>query len=303
MKSKDLAPVVVFTYNRLDTVVSLINSLKQNLLSKDTEIIIFSDYPKNENIFPDVIQVRKFLKTIDGFKSVKIVERNQNYGLAKNIIEGVTEIINKHGSIIVLEDDLVVSKNFLSFMNQALEFYKDDDNIFSISGFTWNLKTIQNLDDDVYLSYRPSSWGWGTWKNQWKNIDWNVSDFNDFMQNKGEKQKFNRGGADMTRMLNDYVKGKNNSWAIRWAYAMYKQNKYCIYPKISKIQNIGFGESATHCKGTHIHKTKLDTSNQGTFKFNHDLIVEKNIINEFKYQNSYINKFLKKINNFIRGLL
>lgn len=173
MKSK-LAPVIIFTYNRLDTLTVVIENLQNNKLAKDTELFIFSDYAKKAADVNSIEQVRNFLEQIKGFKSIKIIKRKTNYGLAKNIIEGVTEIINRYEKVIVLEDDLLTSKNFLSYMNQALDFYEEDKNIFAISGYTGDLASLKHLNDEGYLSYRPCSWGWGTWKEEWEKNDWDA---------------------------------------------------------------------------------------------------------------------------------
>jgi hypothetical protein len=302
MSLNSIAPVLIFTYNRLNTLESLIHSLKENFLSKNTDIIVFSDYPKTDNAIKSVLAVRNFLKTITGFNSIKIVERTENYGLAKNIIKGVTEVINEYGSVIVLEDDLITSPNFLNYMNQALNFYKDNEKIFAISGYTANLESLATLEEDIYLSYRPSSWGWATWKEEWNGIDWNVKDFATFYKNKNERKKFNKGGVDMTRMLKHCMEGKNHSWAIRWSYAMYKQNKFCVYPKVSKIQNIGFGKDATNCTGIDIYQTNLDNSLKVEFYFPQNPTLSMQLIKEFRYTFSYTNKIFKRIQNYLFGI-
>jgi len=295
---KKLAPIIIFTYNRLDSLLQTIQYLSKNIDKEYTDLIMFSDSWKNEKDRENVLLVRKYLHSIKGFKSIKIIERTKNYGLAKNIIEGVTEVINEYGRVIVLEDDLLTSKNFISYMNQALDFYKDNEQIFSISGYTGKLKSLENLKEDVYLSYRPSSWGWGTWQDQWNGIDWDVADFNEFTKDKQAVKKFNRGGIDMTRMLKHCIQGKNHSWAIRWSYAMSKQDKYCVYPKVSKVQNIGFGDNATNCTGIDIYKTDLDTTKKTDFKFVKDIAINENIIKDFRYQFSYTNKIFKRIQSY-----
>lgn len=300
--NSSLAPIVLFTYNRLDHTSQTIKHLENNVLATNSDLIVFSDASQKKKDEKSVQAVRDYLKSVKGFKSCTIIERKDNFGLAKNIIEGVTEIINKFGKVIVLEDDLLTSKNFLCYMNKSLDYYKDRQDIFSISGYTGNLPFLPLRNNDTYLSYRPSSWGWGTWKDQWDNIDWDVEDFDDFIQNKKEVKKFNRGGIDMARMLKSYMKGKNNSWAIRWSYAMYKQDKYCIYPKVSKVQNIGFGEGATHCSGVNIYKTTLDETSECNFNFTDEIIPNVQIAKEFKYQFSYRNKLIKKTLGSLRNL-
>ena len=295
----NFVPLIIFCYNRLDTLKLVIESLQKNILANQTDLFIFSDYQKKEKDSENVNKVREFLYSIEGFKSITIIEREKNYGLAKNIIEGVTDIINKYGKVIVLEDDLITSKNFLCYMNQALDFYENNEKIFAISGYTGNLPSIKELKDEGYLSYRPSSWGWATWKKEWERNDWDVKDFNTFIKDKKAIKKFNKGGVDMTRMLKHCMEGKNHSWAIRWSYTMYKLDKYCFYPKISKIQNVGFGVDATNCKGVDIYQTFLDNSDNCNFKFNKNIEINHKITKEFAYIFSYTNKAIKRIKNYI----
>jgi hypothetical protein len=299
LKNNNLAPVLLFTYNRLEHTKKTIEHLKENNLAMHSDLIIFSDAGKSDIDYKKVHNVRRYLKSIKGFKSCTLIEREINFGLAKNIIEGVTEVINSDGKVIVLEDDLLTSKNFLCFMNAALEYYQDQEDIFSISGYTANLPSLPKEVFDTYLSVRVSSWGWGTWKHQWDNIDWDVSDYNEFIINKNEIAKFNRGGADMTRMLRHYMEGKNNSWAIRFSYAMHKKDKYCIYPKLSKIKNIGFGADATHTKNTNKYYSTLDITNRRKFKFSDSKKINKTIAKEFRYQFSFMSKAIQALKNSI----
>ena len=277
-----------------------IEHLKNNVLARDSDLIIFSDGSKTDKDENEVQELRNYLRSIKGFNSCTVIEREENYGLAKNIIEGVTEVINRSGKVIVLEDDLATSKNFLCYMNESLEHYRHRRDVFSISGYTSDLPSLRKYDDDTYLSYRPSSWGWATWRHQWDDIDWSVSDFKEFINNKEEVKKFNRGGMDMARMLNDHMKGKNDSWAIRWSYEMYKREQYSIHPQVSKIQNIGFGEGATHCTGIDIYRTTIDLTKHCRFSFCDALKVDETIIKEFRYQFSYMNKAIKRIQEYIR---
>jgi len=290
--------VIIFTYNRLLELQLTVTALKQNYLSNKVNLVVFSDGPKTEKDYENVKKVRKFIKEVKGFKSLEVIERKKNFGLARNIIEGVSEVINVYNNVIVLEDDLITSKNFLCYMKNALNFYEEKKEIFSISGYSMPLKSLKNYPYDTYLFYRPSSWGWATWKDRWMDIDWEIKDYENFFKDKKSQKDFNKGGSDLTRMLKHYFEGKNNSWAIRWSYNMWKQKKYCVYPTKSKIQNIGFGENATHCKGINIYRTLIDDTNKCEFEFLEKIEFNKKIIKEFKYQYSYINKFFNKIKFF-----
>ncbi len=298
--NNDLAPIVLFTYNRVEHTKKTVVCLKENALARQSTLIVFSDGPKSDLDKKKVQDVRHYLKSIRGFNHCTLIERETNFGLAKNIIEGVSEIIAKFGKVIVLEDDLLTSTNFLCFMNEALKYYQERQDVFAISGFTLNLKSLVDHERDTYLTRRPSSWGWATWANQWSGVDWDVSDFKEFIKDRKKIARFNRGGADMTRMLKSYFEGRNNSWAIRWAYAMCKNGKYCIYPKRSKVQNIGFGVDATHCKQVNIYKTNLDASSKCTFNFTSDNLINPRLEKEFRYTYSWTNKLIQKLKGFIQ---
>ncbi len=296
------APIVLFTYNRLDELKSTVSALQKNFLAAESELFVYSDGAKNKDTLQKVLKVREYLHSVKGFQKVHIVEQDKNLGLARSVIEGVSEVMDKYGRVIVIEDDLITSENFLCYMNQALEFYDTDERIFSISGFTMPLKSLKNYDKDTYITLRPSSWGWATWKDQWDNIDWDVKDYDEFIDDRVSVRKFNCGGIDLTRMLKHYMEKKNNSWAIRWTYAMHKGEKYSIYPKVSKVQNIGFGDDATHCDGVNIYKSDLDSSVSCEFEFVDEMKPNTQIIDEFRYQYSYRNKSVKKIYEYVRNI-
>ncbi len=241
---QNYAPIVIFTYRR--DITDVINALLKNKLSEKSDLYIFSDGYKNNTDKQDVLSVRKALKDIKGFRSLQVYESEKNNGLANSIIDGVDLILNKYNNIIVMEDDLIVADNFLEYMNEALAFYEKEENIWSISGYTPNMKCLKNYNKDIYLTMRASSWGWATWKDRWESIDWEIKDWNNFKKNKIEIKEFNKSGNDMFKMLELQMLGKIDSWAIRWCYNQFKQRKYTIYPTKSKLVNIGFDNKGTH---------------------------------------------------------
>ncbi|MCL6605976.1 MAG: glycosyltransferase [Paenibacillus sp.] len=244
-----LAPVLIFVYARPEHTIQTIDSLASNYLANETDVYIFSDAAKNEKSSEKVKLVRNYIDTLPEkklFKSVKIIKSESNKGLANSIISGVTEVVELKGKVIVLEDDLESSPDFLSYMNGALDFYEKNKQIWSISGYTFNIKYPNNYKSEVYLSYRGCSWGWATWKDRWNTVDWTVADYITFKEDKRLQQKFNRGGRDMSNMLDAQMDGKIDSWAIRWCYSQSKLDKYTIYPTVSRIKNIGLDGSGTH---------------------------------------------------------
>ena len=267
MPDATLAPVCLFVFKRLDVTKQVIASLQKNKLAAQSHLYIFSDAAAKEDDKQAVDEVRSFITTIDGFASVTLHLAKENKGLANSIIAGVTEVLNMNGKAIVLEDDLLVSDNFLNFMNDALNWYKDDEKLFAVCGYTVPIHTKENLD--VYFTGRGSSWGWATWKNRWEKIDWAMKDYNAFTKDKAAQKRFNHNGSDLTKLLRLQMEGKRNSWAIRWGYAQFKLNAYTVFPIVSKVANDGFGGNATHTAGLHKSRfsTVLDTSGKTNFSF------------------------------------
>lgn len=288
------APICLFTYNRLNETRQTVEALKRNYLAAESELFVFSDGPKNGKSYQKVAEVRDFLKTITGFKTIQITESPVNRGLADSIISGVSQVIQKFGQVIVLEDDLITSPNFLIFMNQALEFYKSIDRIFSISGYTLDLPSLKNNTKDYYLGYRASSWGWGTWSTQWEKVDWDMHNFNSVIFNPWKHLKFLRGGSDLSLMLWRQKKGKIDSWAVRWCFHQFNNELFTVFPVKSKVISIGFGENATHTKKTGRFDVQKDDGKQKLFVFDNDLIIDKVLIKEFRQKFSIVNRFKDK---------
>jgi hypothetical protein len=280
MTSK-LSPICLFTYNRLEETKQTTLALQKNYLAKDSELFVFSDGPKNKASSDKIQAVRDYLKSIKGFKKVTVYESNVNKGLAKSIIEGVSQVLENSAKVIVIEDDLVCTPNFLDFMNQSLDFYKNDSAVFSISGYTLNLPSLKNKKKDFYFGYRASSWGWGIWRDRWSPIDWEVKDYTTFVNDKKKVSDFKRGGSDMPRMLKNQMNGKIDSWAIRFCYHQFKENLMTVFPTISKLESIGFSKDATHTSGTKRFITPVDRVLKREFSFEKFSEVNPKLIYEF----------------------
>lgn len=297
----NLAPIVLFVYNRPRHTKQTIEALQKNELANDSELFIFSDGAKNEMAVNSVQEVRDYIRSITGFKNIEIIERDKNFGLANSIISGVTEIINKCGKVIVLEDDLISSSKFLIFMNQALNWYANEKRIFSVSGFNFPIPVPPSYKYDGFCSYRNMSWSWGTWKNRWDKADWDVSDFDIFIKDKKSKKLFNRGGDDLSDMLISQVRGDIDSWAIIWAYTHYKYNGFCLYPVKSKIFNIGFDGTGVHSGNRKVNQQNFKTGDINQFHFFRGVLVEDYFINAIRKINKYTYK--KKIKNMFKKLM
>lgn len=246
----NLAPIALFVYNRPAHARRTVESLLKNTLAAQSKLIIYSDAPKQLKNEDAVREVRAYLKTITGFQSISIVERDRNWGLANSIIDGVTSVINQYGRVIVLEDDLVASPHFLAYMNEAIRHYESDEKVFSIGAYNFPEQTVPIPSDyqwDTYASVRCCSWGWATWIDRWKRVDWNMGYYQTFMGDRGAQESFNRGGPDMTQLLKMQYERRIDSWAIRFCYAHHANNMHCIYPTKTLVVNIGLDRSGVHC--------------------------------------------------------
>lgn len=238
------APIVLFTYNRLWHTQQTVEALQKNLLASESELFIFSDGGKNEGDWKKVYAVREYLHTIDGFKKINITEQKENKGLASSVIEGVTKIVNKYGRIIVLEDDLVTSRYFLQYMNDALDIYENCKEVACISGYIYPIDALP----ETFFIKGADCWGWATWKRGWDIFNANGTDLLRQINSKNLETEFDFGNSyPYTQMLKDQISGKNNSWAIRWYASAFLKNKLCLYPQKAFVQNIGCDDTGTHC--------------------------------------------------------
>ncbi len=240
----EFAPIAIFTYNRPDHTRRTIEALLLNKLAAKSRLIIFSDGPKNAEGKEKVRQVRNYIHSVAGFESIEIIEREKNFGLGNNIIDGVTQIINRFGKIIVLEDDLVTSPFFLDYMNSGLSLYEMEQNVISIHGYVYPVKG--SLPETFFLR-GADCLGWATWKRGWDLFQPNGALLLKEIIDSKQDQIFNfQNSYPYSQMLIDQVNGKNNSWAIRWYATAFLKNMFTLYPGRSLINHIGSDGTGTN---------------------------------------------------------
>jgi hypothetical protein len=245
LTNSNLAPIAFFAYKRPDHTRRTLEALSANELASESELFIFSDGPRNERDEQGVLAVREYIRTTKGFKSVNIIEREKNQGLAKSLISGITELCDKFGRAIVVEDDILTSPFFLRFMNDALDQYENNHEVFSICAF-WPLKPILG-DDMAFFINLTSSWGWATWKRAWDFYDYKAAGWEELKQNKRMAWDFDlQGRFNYTSMLMSQVQKDINSWAIQWYWLTYRKKKLCLFPPHSLVTNIGFDSLGDH---------------------------------------------------------
>ena len=245
MKSNlDFAPLVLFGYNRLDHIKKVVESILGNVESINTDLFVFLDGPKTikDKIIGD--EIYKYMMSIKGFKKISIKRSKNNKGLGESITSGVTEILTLFEKVIVLEDDLVVSQNFLDYMNQGLNLYNDEERVASIHGYVYPIK--KKLPETFFLQ-GSDCWGWGTWRRAWVKYQPDGNRLLDELQLKGHLQLFDFDGfGGYIEMLEDSIRGKNDSWAIKWYATTFLLEMYTLYPGRSLVRNIGMDGTGTH---------------------------------------------------------
>lgn len=294
-----LSPVVLFVYNRPEHTRQTVEALQKNELAKDSDLFVFSDGPKNIDDLEKVKLVRDYLKTISGFKNISITESKENYGLARSIVNGVTAIINLHGKVIVLEDDIVTSPFFLTFMNDALNFYKDEGRVMHISGYMFPVK--EDLPKTFF--YGPAScWGWGTWKRAWANYNDNAGLLMEELDKSNRKKEFDLDDSGIfLYQLQWNIDKKINSWAIKWYASIFLKKGLCLHPGKSLVNNIGHDGSGVH-SGTSNCFEISDMSRK--IRVEKIPLVESNVARQamINFYKKLRPSLFKKIFNFIKSI-
>lgn len=283
---KVYAPIIIFAFNRVSSLMNSIASLQQNTEAGESDLFIFIDGPRlnKKGEMQQVQEVRNFVSSISGFKTINCYFSELNKGLGPSIIAGVTEIINKYGKAIVLEDDLVFANNFLSFMNQGLEKYENVQRVFSVCGYSNKIKVPKSYLADAYFAPRSSSWGWATWADRWNTVDWELKDWSAVRTN---SKRFNKwGGSDCFGMLQGWKDKCNNSWAIRFCYSQFVQDRLALFPVVSKDRNDGFDGQGTNCKSWSRFKCEFDESTRKDFVYPLTIEINKTILKSFLFYNS-----------------
>lgn len=252
---QNLAPIALFVYNRPEHTRRTLRFLSQNHLADESRLFIFSDAAKTQQQLSQVAEVRAIAASADGFKSIQVIERANNYGLAASIIDGVTMLTQKYGQVIVFEDDLISSPHTLTYFNDALHRYRDEKQVMHIGAYMYPLAN-KNLPQTFF--YRAaSSWGWATWERAWKYFEPDIDKL--IVQFDAEKKK--RFTIDHTmnfwRQVREFKRGENNSWAIRWYASVFLNKGLTLNPSASLINNIGHDGTGVHSGTNNIYDVKI----------------------------------------------
>lgn len=253
-----LAPIVLFVYNRPEHTLRTLLALRNNELACRSDLVVYSDAPRSEPDAVRVNRVRQLLRDVQGFKSVRVVEAAHNKGLAASIVEGVTETVNTYGKVIVLEDDLLVSPVFLTFMNAALDYYRNDRRVMNVNGYV--LPGIDCGEDNVFFTRIPSSWGWATWQRSWQAYDADAAGYmRRFDARRRHAFDFESSYPFFRTLVRNY-RGGLKTWAVFWYATIFEMQGLCVAPRQSLVINIGNDGSGTHGKPTDLYSGDVVTS-------------------------------------------
>ena len=241
---QNFAPIALFVYNRPEHTRRTIKFLQQNLLADESRLFIFSDAAKDSSQQVFVNEVRDIIKQVDGFKSVELIERETNLGLAESIIDGVSMLVSEYGKVIVFEDDLISSAYTLQYFNDALIRYQNEEKVMHIGAYMYPLKA-ENLPE-TFLYRAATSWGWATWDRAWKDFEPDINKIIDRFDRKKRLEFSFDGTMNFWKQIIEFKSGRNNSWAIRWYASIFLKGGLTLNPSKSLINNIGHDGSGIH---------------------------------------------------------
>lgn len=239
-------PIALFTYNRSDHTQKVLDSLAQCRRLDECDLFVYCDGPRNPEQTEKVTASRRVVQSYAEKNPATVIIRENNMGLSRSIVSGVTELCQRYGRVIVLEDDFILSPLFIDYMLQALDRYKDAENVYQVSGYMFPVE-FPDKPDCFFLPF-TTTWGWATWDRAWKIFDWNATGHNALFADKRNIARFNLDNSyPYYEMLQKRFSGKNDSWGILWWYAVYQAGGFVLHPKKSLVWVGGFDGSGTHC--------------------------------------------------------
>ncbi|GAB3032322.1 glycosyltransferase family protein [Spirosoma pulveris] len=298
------APVVLFAFKRPHELKQTLAALMANRLASETDLYVFVDGPRCDDEVAKVKLVQAVVDTISGFKSVQRIYSETNIGCANSIIAGVTQVLTRHPAVIVLEDDIVTTPNFLEFMNQSLAQYAENADVFSVGGYTFPFKRPAGYTADGYFFQRTCAWGWAIWADRWQQVDWELTDFDEFMSSPEARKQFNAGGSDRVRMLKRAKNLAIDAWDIRLCYNEFSLGGYTIYPTVSKTINIGVDSPDSTTEVVYDrYKPVLDNGEQQHFILPQQVQVHPDYGRQFRWKFSIPVRVYNKLLTYSTQLL
>lgn len=308
MASKKKAPIALFAFNRVDTLRPVLECLSkcEELTNGGRACYAFIDGPRNDADVPKVKEVLECIEEFrkDHFHTMKIIARETNLGNPRNMPMGISQVLDEHGRIIIIEDDILVSKYFLVYMDEALDLYSNDHNIWCINAWRSRyVKVPRDYRNDIYLNNRNMCWGWGTWKDRWESVDFNMSDYPLFISDAENVKVLDSAGIELKWMLDSQFKGRLHTWDVQCSYHMIKNRLWAVEPRYALTKNIGFATECAHCSGSN---TAISTARFYNFRprLTPHLPPSDMIVRQFKYagvDTRFLGRVIRKIFRIVWG--
>jgi len=253
--SESQAPIAIFAFNRPNHLAHCLQSLERCVGLENSEGTIFIDGARNDQE-ADVVSssVGVALKFASKY-NFRVEARQENFGLAKSITSGIDEMFSLSSKLIVIEDDLILAKGFLDFMNKGLSRYENNSGVASISGYQYPIE--RELHTSVFLR-GADCWGWATWKDRWEQTSFSGKELLNQIRTKKLANEFNlEGSNNYVDLLEKQILGEINSWAILWHASMFVQNRLSLYPPYSLVSNEGGDGLGTHFGINQLYSQKI----------------------------------------------
>jgi glycosyltransferase involved in cell wall biosynthesis len=287
----------VFCYNRVTKLKRCIEALKKNPECSTMDIIFFSDGYKKESDKENIQEVRNYIDSLTGFKSVIKHYREKNLSTGPNFRAGLTFLSENYERFIIVEDDLIVSPNYIKYLTDALEFYKADKTVFCVTAYVFPIKA-ENYPYDTIVYKRFCSYGWAGWADRFENVIWDDEELRQLMKTSpGFNKRLNAEGHDLVRMLVKQINGKISTWDIQMQTHVAENRLKVIYPTLSKVSNIGFDEESTNTSGINYLITPVDKGIKRKFNYCKSDYVVPTLQAQIKQPYSYGTLVVRKLRN------
>ncbi|HEV2835611.1 MAG TPA: hypothetical protein VGW58_09860 [Pyrinomonadaceae bacterium] len=268
-------PIALFLYNRPAHARLVLESLSQCRRLDECLLRIYCDGPRRPDDAESVAAVREVAQEWAERLNAEVVDHETNFGLSRSVVEGVSELCDSHGRVIVVEDDFLLSRSFLDYMLSALDRYENESNVYQICGYMFPIRHAS--EPDAFFLPLTTTWGWATWSRAWKVFDWNAPDA-ETLRDPELRRRFNLNDAyPYAEMLESKLAGENDSWGILFWWAVFKAGGLVLHPRKSLVWNGGFDETGTHC-GDQAWSSQsvsdIDWST-GSFRFPADVAVDE----------------------------
>ncbi|RYE50759.1 MAG: glycosyltransferase [Sphingobacteriales bacterium] len=287
----------VFCYNRANKLKRCIEALKKNPECPHMDIIFFSDGYKRESDKQSIMEVRDYIDNLTGFKSIIKHYRDRNYSTGPNFRTGLTFLSENYDRFIIVEDDLIVTPNYIKYLKDALEFYKNDKTVFCVTAYVFPIEAT-NYPYDTIVYKRFCSYGWAGWGDRFTNVIWDENELKQLMNTSpGFSKRLNAEGYDLGRMLVKQINSKISTWDIQMQVHVSENRLKVIYPTISKVSNIGFDEESTNTSGVNYLITPIDNGIKRIFKYCKSDFIVPNLQAQIKKPYSYRTLVVRKLRN------